>query len=176
MWTRDRIAKFVGIAAAFLGLALGASFAGAGFGADYGARDPVRCVPLTQAGPPDPEQAAFLVRCAHEVERGGGLYLMKDLVIRIGKGRPYDLLDDTSVSEVDMSVDVFPLRGSFTWSECGRQENAISLGKNPDRYCTEADIPNATGACWFNLFGEWQCTLGGRREGPVRDNMPPVTD
>jgi len=150
------------------------AWAGTGSGAEYGARDPAPCQSLKQAGPPNPTQAAALVRCRIETERSNELWLMKDVRVEIGGGRPYNRSIDTSITEADVNVPVYPIRGSFIWSICNTRSSVVVFGKSPDRNCRETDVPQATGACWRTTFGDWSCTLGGGPVGNPRPDQPPL--
>ena len=149
------------------------SWAAAGSGALYGARDPATCKPLRQATPPDPDQAAALVRCRTEKEHTYELWLMKDLRIEIGRGRRYGV-NDTNVTDPDLNFPIYPLRGSFVWSICNTRSSVASFGQDPNLNCRELNVPQATGSCWRTNFDDWACTLGGSTVGEARLKQPPL--
>lgn len=154
-------------------LLLPAPASAAGLGVPFGTRDPVVCPSVDVSRTPTPGEAADLIRCRLEVESGGELWLMKDVAVRLGAGRPFDILSDITMKEVDVSRPVHDVRGSFTWSQCIPRSSAQSYGKDPDRNCTERVVPAATGGCWRTTFGEWGSTLGGAVT-EIRPGMPPL--
>lgn len=150
------------------------SWAAHGSGADWGARDPTPCVPLTQTEPPTAEQAATLVRCLGEVAvPGRGLSLMENVRIEVGAAVPFiAMYNQYDMPDADTNADTYPIRGSFTWSTCMTRHDAASYG-NPDLNCEEGDVNEAAGLCWRTSFGDWRCRINGAIVETRKETAPP---
>jgi hypothetical protein len=167
--------------------AAGANAAPAGFGqapasslgARYGTRDPHTCPPAkAPVQTLTAELAKQFFQCREEHQVGGYLYLIENLTLEIGKGRPP--IGAMLVELVDLDVDslVYPIRGSFIRYQC-RELNAdrrfdgilYNIGKN----CSAYDQPKAEGSCYRTTFGEWKCSMmdlvANLNSG--RHNLPP---
>ena len=147
------------------------SFAQAGGGAPYGARDPVTCPSLKQASPPSPQQAALLVRCKREHANSGSgeLWLMENTVVtNVGPAQHFTTLYNVIVmAEADTTKPVHVIGGSWTWAICKSRKDAGYGGGNPDLNCRETPVAAASGGCWHTTAGEWACAMNGT-SGPSR--------
>ena len=160
---------------AALGLLASASTAMAleGSGAEWGARDPTPCAPLSQQDPPTVDQAIGLVRCTGEVAYAGGeLTLMENVQLEIGAPVPFiDMYNRYVMENADTVTDTLPLKGSYTWARCITRHDAGIYG-NPDMNCKEADVAAAEGLCWKTSFGDWRCRIIGS-SGAIREPTAP---
>ena len=169
MWTRVLGLVSLGM------LCVTAVWAAEGSGADWGARDPAGCTPLTQAGPPSAEQAVALMKCKREAAMASGeLWLMENVVVQIGGARPYlEQYESVVMPDADVAKPVYPVRGSWTWAVCISRHDAAIGGGNPDLNCSESDVRDAKGACWQTTFGDWQCTMNGTTGATRQGTAPP---
>lgn len=131
-----------------------------GIGAQYFTRDPITCSSkkAPASGPPSPAQAALYVRCDPSGEGlyGGYLFLLENVQVEIGKGRPFQYGSDIGMSEIDPSQPVYPIRGSFQRYQCSSSKaGPYKRGSN----CTLITTPQAKGACFKTTFGDWTCKM-----------------
>lgn len=141
----------------------------------WGARDPGACPSIRPKGAPSAAQVMTMLRCRHEmIERDGGeLVLMEKLSVAVGGPMPFVAAYNSWVMpEADTRSQVYPIRGSFTWSHCKTRHDAGIYG-NPDLNCWEADVPTAKGVCWKTTFGDWSCLLSGPSIGRREPTAPP---
>lgn len=127
-------------------------------GAPYEARDPVTCPDRTDPaeGAIPKETAARYVTCAHEYESDNVLYLVTDLVVQVGKGRPFMAASDAELKDIDYEQLVYPLRGSYRWYQCKPVSDYM---ENRGQNCRIENQPNAEGQCYKTVFGDWTCTM-----------------
>jgi hypothetical protein len=127
-------------------------------GAAFGAREPRACPPRKFAGAPTAEQARALFICDLEKYNVGHgyLYLASDVVVEIGKSRPYSR-SDSGPTDIDVSARVYPIQGNFTTYQCSRRD--AMLGQDPNRNCLVTVFSQATGTCYTSTFGEWHCGM-----------------
>ena len=110
-------------------------------------------------GPPSVAQAKKYVLCRIENEQGYHLYLVENLNLEIGKGRPINTsyLGGDRMPDADPSQPVYPLRGSYDQYMC----TATAPNGNSGRNCSVLHYPEATGSCWKTTFGDWACSMAG---------------
>lgn len=127
-----------------------------GVGKPYGARDPSSCPDLTGAAP-SAEQAKTSFICNSEDVFGSSLFLIQDVTVQVGRGRPYNASQDAmDMPNIDVTVPVYQIRGSFKQYQCGEaSEYMQNIGKN----CTLSDNPNADGLCYKTEWGDWVCKM-----------------
>jgi len=142
-----------------------------GIGAKYGSRDPRTCADKTspKTGAPSPAQAAQYVVCSSE-HVINDLYLIENVAVQVGKGRPYNIREDINFPDIDTKFPVYPIRGSLTKYDCG----VIYLDRsNLSRNCSVYDQPNAKGACYKDSFGDWRCAMTDASGQLTAENQPP---
>jgi hypothetical protein len=145
-------------------------------GAPYGARDAQACPVVQAKNLPSGDDIIALVRCYRETESGGQLTLISKINLQVGPAVSYvhmmqnDLLN--GISHADVSMPLHRLKGSYVVSICVQRDVAPISGKSPDANCDEVEVSNASGACWYTTFGQWQCNIGGTT-GEWRYNVPP---
>jgi hypothetical protein len=131
-----------------------------GVGAKFGARDPRTCATLKDParGAITADQAKRYFICESELvarAAGGGdlLYLVSDVNIEVGKGRPF--LESTDAwPNIDPAETVYPIRGSYVVWQC------VPLGAingEPGQNCSRSAEPHATGICYKDTFRDWHC-------------------
>ena len=160
------------IATIFLLGAFGSIFAQPGSGAKYGARDPRTCVDKTapKTGALSSAQAAQYVVCSSEYVIND-LYLVENVTVQIGKGRPYNIREDINFPDIDTKFPVYPIRGSLTKYDCG----VIYLDRsNLNRNCSVYNHPNAKGACYKDSFGDWKCGMTDASRQLIAENQAPT--
>ncbi|HYV99201.1 MAG TPA: hypothetical protein VE967_17215 [Gemmatimonadaceae bacterium] len=144
-------------------------------GGTYGSREPHACA-STKApgkGPPPTDVVREALLCSKEGERvlgpGHALYLLEDLKFDIDpKGQAYDA--KASLPDVDRSVPVYALRGSYATYICDPSSAARgNVGSN----CAIYTVPSAAGVCFKTLAGDWQCGLNGAFGQPQQKKAPP---
>ncbi|MDQ6828988.1 MAG: hypothetical protein M3081_08995 [Gemmatimonadota bacterium] len=141
--------------ASFAPLAISAQ---AGAGAKFGgARDPKTCADRTapKRGAITAALAAQYVTCEEEHISSGSLYLVDDMKVQVGAGRPFQLRSD-SYNEIDPSQPVYAIRGSYVRYACSVPNATLgNFGKN----CALYDQPHASGVCFKTTFGDWRCSM-----------------
>jgi hypothetical protein len=155
-----------------LGMIAVAVPAHAGMSELYGTREPYQCGPFTEiaGSTPTAEEALAIFVCEYERDPIGiasKLFLLEDVSIQVGKGRPFGQSSDYNLRDADTSLEVFPIRGTATRIQCG-EINSRNQGAN----CAETPS-RAEGTCYRNTFGEWSCPMFMTDAGPLRDNLPP---
>ncbi len=147
-----------------------------GDGKKFGARDPRPCPSLKEPtrGAPSAGQVKQILACQAEgVQHSGAagdlLYLVTDVAVEIGKGRPFNPRTDSATS-VDPSETVYPIRGTYTKWQCGVVGHVGSpAGKNCSR---NAALP-MTGSCYKDTFGEWHCGICCQMGSSAETGFPP---
>ncbi len=146
------------IVAIFLLGAFNFTFAQAGIGAKYGARDPRTCADKKspRTGALSAAQATEYVTCASEGVFVTSLFLVENVSVQIGKARPYNIREDINFPNIDTKFPVYPIRGSFREYVC---TPIYGDRHNLNRNCWIKEEPNAKGACYKDSFGEWDCAM-----------------
>ncbi|MGI8788151.1 MAG: hypothetical protein ACR2HG_10360 [Pyrinomonadaceae bacterium] len=160
------------IATIFLLGAFGSTFA-QNVGAPYGAREPRTCADKTspKTGALSGAKAVDYVVCAKEEETGlNYLWLVEDVKVEVGKGRPYNPSADFGDPGIDVKSLIYPIRGSYKSYQCMR---LYSDKTNTNRNCNYIDNPNAQGSCYRREFGEWKCTFTDYNSKTIAENVPP---
>jgi hypothetical protein len=122
---------------------------------EYQVRDPRRCKDLN--APPSLEQVGAVIQCTMERNAPTGMTLLRDIKVRMGEPRDFDVDLDAGLKEIDREGPVFPLSGSLKLYICSPVGVGYPAGKNCSLYLT----PVATGKCWKTGFGDWKCNLLG---------------
>jgi hypothetical protein len=143
-----------------LGLGVQQVVAQPGAGAKFGARDPRTCSSRNQPakGAPTAAQLRQYFICQEEgvTKSYSGsvtLNLLTDVVVQVGNGRPFNIATD-SWPDVDPSKTVYPIRGGYTQWSCGvLGEDGYVAGHS----CNRVLQPHASGICYMDSFGDWQC-------------------
>jgi hypothetical protein len=152
----------LGVMLVFAG-ALAPAYGQTGVGAKYGSRDPFVCKSKKDPakGTPSPSQIKDYVRCDVQLGEGvhipgNNLYLLDNVQVEIGKGRPYQV-SDMNLRDIDSSQPVYPIRGSYDKYQCGVVSADIHYqrGKN----CRIYRHPHATGICYKTTFADWDCMM-----------------
>lgn len=140
-----------------------------GVGAKYESRDPFVCASRKEpaSGAPSANRLKDLVRCGTGGERVASqmLYLLENLQVEVGKGRPYQASDRQS-HNIDPSFPVYPIRGSYDRYQCSLVNNAIDLrAYKSGANCSVYPNPEATGVCYKTTFGDWNCVMSDHMIG-----------
>jgi hypothetical protein len=123
--------------------------------AEYQVREPRRCKQLN--APPSPEQVSAVVQCTMERNAATGMTLLRDINVRMGEPRNFDIEIDADLKEIDRTAPVFPLSGSLKLFIC----SPVGVGYPAGKSCTLYLTPVAMGKCWKTGFGDWKCNLLG---------------
>ena len=98
--------------------------------------------------------------------------MVENLKVEVAaKGRPYNPNNDT-MSEIDVEVPVYAIRGSYTRYQCDQSYTAAS-GTNAGKHCFVFEQPAASGVCFKTTFGDWKCGLADLTNRKQQANMPP---
>jgi hypothetical protein len=161
-----------------LGVSAVAISAQGGLGKKFGARDPRTCASKKEpaSGAPTAAQLKAYFICDSEMMTRSGmvgdlLYLVTDVVVEVGKGRPFNQATDSNTS-IDPSQPVYPIRGSYVGWQCGvvGQPNSAA-GKN----CARNDASKVAGVCYKDTFGDWHCGMCCALGSNQRAGYPPPT-
>jgi hypothetical protein len=91
------------------------------------------------------------------------MILIEELQVEVRKGRPFQGggLSDINMTDIDPSMPVYPIRGSYEQYSCKNIDPKDPNGwpDKPGKNCLCSHIPKATGACWKTSFGDWKCSL-----------------
>ncbi|MDO7845839.1 hypothetical protein Q5H92_05685 [Hymenobacter sp. M29] len=151
----NRVAPAALLCALFLLLTSGAS--AQDYRALYGSRGPRTC-PSTKAPPKGPisaNQAMQYFICGTEGLFGDDLYLVGNVTLQIGKGRPF-LPNTDMLPDADVSALVYPVRGSYVRYQISKISKVFpNAGKN----CNVYPQPHASGLCYRTTFGDWVCKM-----------------
>jgi hypothetical protein len=162
------------IIAGTLGLAHGE----AGLGQKYDTRDPFACKSKKEPakGAPSPSQAKDYLRCRQERVLGNEIYLLENVQLEVGKGRPFQGggLQDLNMGDIDPSFPVYPIRGSFDQYQCGALVvgGLANINAPRGKNCNMQSNPNVTGACYKTTFGDWTCMATGDNSVPAAHGVP----
>jgi hypothetical protein len=133
-------------------------------GAGYSSAGPRRC-PSKKApakGPPTRDQVAAYVICGRESESGTNLRIVGDITITdIAPGRRYNYRQDNNVPNIDTTKLVYAIRGRLQQFSCNRTDQVGDYGPKykPGTNCSLVDHIDATGLCYQDTFGSWDCKL-----------------
>ncbi len=149
------------------------AFAQADTGAKFAARDPHVCKDRTQpkTGALSIQQAKDYFICDSEHALDDVYFLVEDVTVQVGPGRPYNPGEDFNFPNINVKYPVYPIRGSFMKYTCG----SIYLDKsNLRKNCSTYDEPQAKGACYKDMFGDWHCGMADATTGhDVATNVAP---
>lgn len=149
--------------------------AGAGYSSAGPRSCPTRNVPAR--GALSAAQAAAYVICGRERELAGVLHLVGNITVSgIAPGRRYNPREDNNVPNIDVKRPVYQIRGRLEVYYCNRTNNPYPMGPNYARgtNCNVIDHPNATGLCYQDSFGAWDCKLWDiNARWDARVNVPP---
>lgn len=144
---------------------------GPGIGPLYGTRNPVTCadrkMAITTAA------AERLVACEKEGLLGDTLYLITDVVVRVGHERAFNYNQDSAATAIDVKQPVYDISGSYTVYQCAplsAQPNAFAKTHNCFRYPA---TPGGYGRCYTNTFGDKHCVMTGGGPTQLKDQIPP---
>jgi hypothetical protein len=145
-------------------------------GERYGSREPRTCADkkAPAKGAITAALAAKYFICKAEGIDGQYLYLVENVKVEVGAGRPYNPNMDLNVPEIDVKFPVYPIRGSLTKYQC--KDPQIDYIKIQGRTCNRTEQPNAKGFCYKTTFGDWSCymtELFGKNEDYFPDVPPP---
>ncbi|HTA66344.1 MAG TPA: hypothetical protein VK753_12645 [Xanthomonadaceae bacterium] len=135
----------------------------AGFGSDFGTRDPALC-PIRDAprtGAPSVQLAAHYFACDTERvgDLGASMYLVSEVRLKVApKGRAYDAKSDMIASGIDPGQSVYDIRGDFRLYQCSRKDSPDWLA-DPGHACRYQNFLNLQGLCWKDLSSDWHCGL-----------------
>lgn len=154
------------------------ALAATGDGKKFGARDPRGCPSLKEPtrGAPSAAQVKEILSCQAEFMQHSGaigdlLYLVTDVAVEIGKGRPFNALTD-SFTSIDPAQNVYPIRGTYTAWQCGVSG---SIGAPAGKNCARNEAVPMTGTCYKDTFGDWHCNLCCQMGSNQRAGYPPPT-
>ncbi len=128
-------------------------------GKRYGTREPQTCTDMKapEKGPITADLAAKYFTCKAEGIYGQYLYLVENVKVEVGVGRPYNPNMDINVPEIDVRFPIYPIRGSFTKYQCkDPQTDYIAI---PGRNSNRIEHPNAKGFCYRTTLGDWSCYM-----------------
>lgn len=127
----------------------------------FGTRDPRTCAdtkaPIRGAITADLALRYFI--CRAERFSGTDLYLVDRVKVEVGGGRPYNPRSDINYSEIDVTVPIYPIRGSYLQHQCTRVFSEPGTLYNVGKNCASSDNRNATGSCYKTTFGDWRCSM-----------------
>ena len=142
----------------------------------YGTRDPRTCTdkrsPLKDAI--TDALAEKYVICELEKFDGQYLYLVENVRVQVGVGRPYNPNMDINVPNMDVRFPIYPIRGSLTKYQC--KDPKLDYIRVPGKTCARYEMPKATGFCYRTTFGEWRCHMtdfSNLNENYFPDEAPP---
>jgi hypothetical protein len=121
----------------------------------YQSRAPRTCAKVKS--PPSSAQAAVLVQCTMETDSLFGVGLIQDIQLEVGKSRPFVYQTDAGLTGIDLEAPVYPLQGSYTSYLCKTINNQNPAGRS----CVRGVVPEASGWCYRNSFGDWKCRMQG---------------
>lgn len=168
--------KLLLIFVALLAVTFPFAIAQPGAGKPFGARDPRTC-PSRNAGLTAAQAREYFI-CDSEVAEvyTGSLYLVTDVTVQVGKGRPFNMQSDSfgwaTTNGIDPTQTVYPIRGSFTSWQCSKLGTITGV---PGQSCTMTPQPAAQGICFKNSFGDWHCTMMDLGHKGGMERYPPPT-
>ena len=149
-----------------------------GEGKKFGARDPRTCASQKEPskGAPTVAQIKAYFICDNEKMARSGvsgdlLYLVTDVVVEVGKGRPFNPATD-SFTSVDPSQPVYPIRGSYVGWQCAV---VGQINGAPGKNCARNEALKVGGVCYKDTFGDWHATLCCALGSNQKPGYPPPT-
>src|SRR6185437_11446426 len=137
---------------------------------EYQARAPRKCASVTK--PPSVAQAAIMVQCSMDGLGSTGLSLIQDVKIEMGKPRPFVYQTDAGLAGIDLSEQVYPLRGSYTGYFCTKIGGTLVPAGHS---CIRSAVPESQGWCWKTSFGDYTCKMHGGATPKMEPGMPAPT-
>lgn len=124
-------------------------------GERYGSREPRTCADMKAParGAITAALAEKYFICAAERLDGYYLFLVENVKVEVGAGRPYNPNMDLNVPEIDVRFPLYPIRGSYSLYSCQAESDQYLPGRN----CTRYEHKNAKGHCYKTAFGDWRC-------------------
>jgi hypothetical protein len=157
---------------------------GATLGAKYGTREPMTCANRTVPahGAPSPEQARQYFLCEQEGDGIVFLSLVTNARVQVAPASHRPDPRASYATAPDLNQPAWDIRGSFTEYRCQTPPKVIASYDTVSDFarthnCTATDMPNATGLCYKNNFGDWHCYMrdGVHTLSNTRSNqLPPV--
>ncbi|MGI8467914.1 MAG: hypothetical protein ACR2N3_05625 [Pyrinomonadaceae bacterium] len=137
--------------------AFGSTFAQS-VGAPYGAREPRTCADTKAPtkGAITAAQATKYVICNQEGVSSDLLYLVENVQVTVGGGRPYNSFSDSYATSIDTTAPVYPIRGSFDKYQCSK---VTDTSENKGYNCNIYHERKAEGKCFKTTFGDWYCNM-----------------
>jgi hypothetical protein len=163
-------------------LARQASRKGNSLGAQYGTREPANCASRTAPtrGAPSAAQARQYLICDTEVVFGRGLFLVTSVKVQVApvSHPPNAIVLNMHAADINPREPVWDIRGSMTEYQCAKLEQIPGWPDGITAYarthtCGVGDVPNATGYCYKNTFGDWHCAMAGPQVNQQQDVLPP---
>ena len=145
-----------------------------GIGAQYGAREPSTCKSRTAA--PTAATVKQYVLCGMEgIDFGNNLILLTNVSVQMGHPRAYAYQQDSAKNQIDNTAPVIDIRGGYKLYQCGKPILGGGMF-TATHNCFSYDQPVASGSCYRDTFGDWNCSMVGNRpasSSQVKDQMPP---
>lgn len=132
----------------------------------FQARNPRTCAAVKHK--PSEAEAAALVQCRKESLGAHTLYLVSDVQVQMGGGRPFNSKSDMNLAQADTTSTVYPIRGSMISYNCS-PPSRMTPSKNT---CYIVPDHHPSGACFKTTFADWDCYLQGT-ENAAGDYGPP---
>ena len=126
----------------------------------YGTRDAQTCKDMKAPvkGAPTAALAKQYVICDIEKVSGPYLYLVENVTVEVGGGRPYNPNADINVPEINVRLPIYSIRGSLTKYQCYEVNPNFTVSA-PGKNCSRYEEPKAKGDCYKTTFGDWRCTM-----------------
>ena len=131
---------------------------------DFGTkRQPRTCESTSEprSGPISAAQAKIYVAC--EAEKKANNYSVRFIDILsievASQPRRVNIRDIQADPKIDTKKPVYDLQGSVVTYWCYRVSNS-QFGHRAGQNCTIRRIPQSTGRCYQNTFGNWNCAIG----------------
>jgi hypothetical protein len=98
------------------------------------------------------------------------LYLLNDVVVsEVGPPERYNSMMHGEFGGIDVTKPVYRIKGSFDYYQCEHLQdpNGPDFGPNerPGTNCAMNPRPAATGICYLDESGDWQCNLDDSTTG-----------
>lgn len=129
-------------------------------GEKHGSREPRTCADkkAPARGAITAALATKYVICEREKVSGQYLYLVENVKVEVGGGRPYNPNSDLNVPEINVRLPIYAIRGSLTSYQC-QEEDARFNHRAPGKNCAKYNEPEARGDCYKTVFGDWRCYM-----------------
>jgi hypothetical protein len=125
-------------------------------GAEFTTRDPIGCPQITGDQPPTMCEAQALIACDLEGVVTDWIRLTSDIQITSSSERAYDYAEDGAYSDIDPTLPVYNIAGSYVEYACGHPsqfDDSAPAGQT----CMSGMRPSADGACYRMNSGYWAC-------------------